>query len=175
MKGMNDAINSSLLRWRAADDGGRDEEADQAFRTVFQGAVSGPAVSSGFRSRTMAAIAASAERDARRARRARVAIVSGTVAGGAAAAYFGAGLAVSMFSKIFTGLFHLAIAVVVRGAAGFESGADFWTVLASLGRGAAALAADQNVTFIILAIQAVAIAALLALQRLLGADRESFE
>lgn len=172
---MNNAVNSSLLRWRAADEGGRDDEADQAFRTVFQGSVSSPAVSPGFRSRTMAAIAAAAERDTRRARRARVAIMSGTVMGGAAAAYFGAGLAVSTFSMVFRGLVHLAIAAVVRGASGFETGTDLWTVLSSLGRGAAALAADPKVTFVILGIQAVAIAALLALQRLLGGDRESFE
>jgi hypothetical protein len=51
----------------------------------------------------------------------------------------------------------------------------FWPVLASLGRAAAALAADPTVTFAMIAISGVAVAALLALQRLLGSDGESFQ
>jgi len=45
----------------------------------------------------------------------------------------------------------------------------------SLGRAAAAFVADPKVTVAIFAIQAIAIGALIALRRLLGSDRESFE
>jgi hypothetical protein len=69
----------------------------------------------------------------------------------------------------------MLIAGAVRGASAFQTGAGVWSVLGSLGRAAAALAADPNVTFAMIAISAVAIAALLALQRLLGSDTESFQ
>jgi hypothetical protein len=47
--------------------------------------------------------------------------------------------------------------------------------LSSLGRAASAVAADTNVTFAMIAISVLAIAALVALQRLLGSDEESFQ
>jgi hypothetical protein len=48
-------------------------------------------------------------------------------------------------------------------------------MLTSLGRAAAAFAANPTVTFTFLALQALAIAALVALHRLLGSDWESFK
>jgi hypothetical protein len=48
-------------------------------------------------------------------------------------------------------------------------------LLASLGRAAAAVAVDPKVTLALIAISAVAVAALLALQRLLGSDQESVQ
>ncbi|MCA1652074.1 MAG: hypothetical protein LC753_18005 [Acidobacteria bacterium] len=47
--------------------------------------------------------------------------------------------------------------------------------MSGLGRAAAAFAADPKVTFVIIVIQGIAIAALFTLQRLLGSDGESFE
>jgi hypothetical protein len=171
---MNEA-QGSYLRWRAADESGRDDDADWAFRTVFQTTVSDQPISPGFTIRTMAAVAAAAERDARRARRTRAAVISSTVVGGSVAAYFGAGWAISLISTVFLGALDLLIAAIVAGAAAVETGAGFWAVLASLGRAVSAFAADPRVTFAMIAIQGIAIAALLVLQRLLGSNGEPFE
>jgi hypothetical protein len=171
---MNEA-RGSYERWRAAEETGRDDDADWAFRTVFQTAMPEQAVSPEFTTRTLAAVAAVATGDARRARRARAGVLTGTAVASIAAIYFGAGWAISFALSAFIGLLNMLIAATVRGAVGFQTGGDFRSVLASLGRAAAALAADSHVTFAMIAVSAVAVAALLALQRLLGSDRESFE
>ena len=171
---MNEAPES-YGRWRAAEESERDDDADRAFRTVFHTALPEQPVSPAFTTRTMMAVAAAAAGDARRARRVRVGVLTGTAVAITAAVYFGTGWAISHASAAFIGLLNMSIAAVVRGAAAFQTGAGVWSVLASLGRAAAALAADPNVTFAMIAISAVAIAALLALQRLLGADEESFQ
>jgi hypothetical protein len=168
-------VPGSYQRWRAADESGRDDDADWAFKTVFRTVVSTEPISADFTKRTMEALAAAAEREALRARHTRAAVVSGTVVGGAAAVYFGTGWAISFLSTVFVGFLNLVIAVIVRGAGAVETGAGFWTVMGTLGRAAAAFVADPKVTVAILAIQVVAVAALIALQRLLGSDRESFE
>ncbi|MCA1560933.1 MAG: hypothetical protein LC804_11935 [Acidobacteria bacterium] len=140
---MNDALNS-YVRWRTADDSGRDDDADGAFRTVYQTVVPEEPVSPQFTARAMAGIAAAGERDARRARRTRAALVSGTVVGGSAAAYFGGAWIVSAFSTVFIGLLNLLIAAIVQGASGLETGASFWSVLAAVPRGRAAGAARAH-------------------------------
>ena len=165
----------SYQRWRAADESGRDDDADWAFKTVFRTAMPSEPVSADFTKRTMEALAAATAREARRARYTRAGVVSASVVGGAAAVYFGTGWAISLLSTVFVGLLNLVIAFIVRGAGAVETGAGFWAVLGSLGRAVAAFVSDPQVTVAILAIQAVAIAALFALQRLLGSDRESFE
>jgi hypothetical protein len=171
---MNEALGS-YEHWRAAEESEREDEADRAFRTVFQSAMPELAVSPEFSTRTMAAVMAAAAGDARRARRVRVGVLTGTAVAGIPAIYFGAGWAVSVASAAFIGLLNMLIAAAVNGAFVFQTGAGVWPILANLGRAAAALAADSNVTFAMIAISAVAIAALLALQRLLGPDGESFE
>jgi hypothetical protein len=168
-------IPGSYERWRAADESGRDDDADWAFKTVFQTAVTGEPVAADFTKRTMEALAAASARDARRARHTRAAVLTATLTGAVAALYFGTGWAIAMLSTVFVGLVNLVIAVIVRGAGAMDTGAGFWTVLGSVGHAVAAFVADPKVTVAILAIQAVAIAALVALQRLLGSDRESFE
>jgi hypothetical protein len=165
----------SYRQWRAAEETERDDDADWAFRTVFQAAMPEPPVSPDFTTRTMAAVAAAAARDARRERRVRAGVLTGTTVATTAAVYFGAGWAISLASSAFVGLLNMLIAGALRGAAASQTGADVWSMLASLGRAAAALAADPNVTFVMIAISAVAIAALLALQRLLGSDGEFFQ
>jgi hypothetical protein len=172
---MDDDLTWSYRRWRAADDGERDDDADAAFRSVFHAVRTEPRVPPHFTERTMAAIAGAAQGDAVRARRTRAAVVSGSVLGGATAAYYGAGFAISTVAAGFLRLLDLVVAVIVGAAAGVDAGADFWSMLASLGRAAAAFAADPKVTFVILVVQGVAIAALFALQRLLGSNGESFE
>jgi hypothetical protein len=168
-------IPGSYQRWRAAEESGRDDDADWAFKTVFQTVVPTAPIPAAFTTRTMEAIAAASGRDARRARHTRAAVVSGTVMGGAAALYFGTGWAISFLSTVFVGFLNLIIAVIVRGAGAVDTGAGFWTVMGSLGQAVAAFVADPKVTVAILVVQAIAIAALVALQRLLGSDRESFE
>jgi hypothetical protein len=171
---MNEAPGS-YGHWRAAEESERDDEADWAFRTLFQTAMPEQRVSPEFTTRTMTAVAAAAAGDARRARRVRAGVVTGTVVGSIAAVYFGAGWAISFASAAFVGLLNLLIDAAVRGVVAFQTGADVWSVLASLGRAVAAMAADSNVILAMIAISAVAIAALLALQRLLGSDGESFQ
>ena len=171
---MNEAPGN-YERWRAAEESERDDDADWAFRTVFQTAMPEHPVSPEFTTRTMTAVAAVAARDARRARRQRTGVLTGTAIVTIAGVYFGAGWAVSLASTAFIGLLNMLVAAVVRGAFAFQAGAGVWSLLLSLGRAAAALAADSNVTFALIAISAVAVAALLALQRLLGSDGESFQ
>jgi hypothetical protein len=105
----------------------------------------------------------------------RFGVLTGAALATTAAVYFGSAWAVSLASAAFIGLLNALIGAAVRGAGAFETGVGVWSVLASLGRAAAALAADPNVTFVLIAISAIAIAALLALQRLLGSDGESFQ
>jgi len=164
----------SYGRWRAAEDDGRDDDADWAFRAVFQSAMPEQPVSHDFTTRTMTAVAAAAAGDARRARRTRAGVSMGTLVATSAAVYLGAGWAVSLASAALVGLLNMVIAGAVRGASALTPG-GFWPVLASLGRAAAALAAEPTVTLAMIAISGVAIAALLALQRLLGSDGESFQ
>jgi hypothetical protein len=171
---MNEAPGS-YGHWRAAEESERDDDADSAFRTLFQTAMPDQPVSPEFTLRTMTAVAAAAVGDARRARRVRAGVVTGTVVASIAAVYFGAGWAISFASAAFVGLLNVLIDAAVRGVVAFQTGADVWSVLASLGRAVAAMAADSNVILAMIAISAVAIAALLALQRLLGSDGESFQ
>jgi hypothetical protein len=56
-----------------------------------------------------------------------------------------------------------------------DRGGDMWAVLGSLGRAAAAFVSDPKVTFMMIAVQGIAAAALFALQRLLGSDGETFK
>ena len=109
-------------------------------------------------------------RCAARAARVRTAMATGTVVATAAALYSGTGWAVGLVSAAFVGLLNFVIALVVRTAEASQSGAGVWGVLSSLGRATSALAADTSVTIALIAISAVAIAGLVALQRLLGSD-----
>jgi hypothetical protein len=171
---MKEALDN-YPRWRAAEADDRDDDADEAFRSVFQAAAGEQPVSLDFTAETMKAIAAATAVDARRARQARAAALTGVVAATAGAAYFGAGWAIGLVSATFLGLLNLLVAAVVRTAEAFQTGAGFWGVLSSLGQATAAVAADSSVTFAMIAISVVAIAALAALQRLLGSDEESFQ
>ena len=162
-------------RWRAAEADEREDDADEMFRVVFQSVAEEPPLSLGFTAETMKAVAAAAAVDARRARHARTAVMIGTIAATAGALYLGAGMAVSFASATFLGLLDLFIAAVVRTAEAFQSGAGIWGVASSLGRATAAVASDSSVTLAMIGISVVAIAALAALQRLLGSDEESLQ
>ena len=170
MNGMDD-----YPRWRAAEADEREDDADEAFRGVFESAVEEQPMSLDFTAETMKAVAAAVAVDARRARHARAAVLTGAVAATAGALYLGAGMALSFVSATFLGLLDLPIAAVVRTAEAFQSGAGIWGVASSLGRATAAVASDSSVTLAMIGISVVAIAALAALQRLLGSDEESLQ
>lgn len=164
----------SYRRWQAAEADGRDDEADAEFKTVFA-AVPPAGVTAGFPTRTMDAVSAAGARDRRRARRLRIATIAAGAAGVAVAGYFGAAVAVTVISVTFTRAFDLLIGVVVRMAGAAQTGSDLWSVLGGMGRAAFAFAADPKVTMMLFALQGVAVAALIALQRLLGADEEPLQ
>lgn len=169
---MDDDPLRAYRRWQTLEENGHDEEADRAFEGLFNAAVPPLAVSPDFTSRAMAAVAAAAERDARRARRVRVGAVAGGVSGSVAVAYFAAGYVMTALAAVFVGFIDLLVVAVVNGAAAMQSGMDMWSVAASVGRAVAAIAGDPRVAIGLVMIQGVAIAAFVALRRLLGSDVE---
>lgn len=171
---MDDELTRQCRRWLEADEGGREEEADAAFKRAFAALPELP-VAARFAARTSEAVAVALAADARRARRARIAVMAAASVATALGLYFGAGLIVSAISTAMLGLIDLLIAVVVNGSRAADQGANVWSVLFGLGRAAAAFLTEPKVTVTLLAIQGIAAAALFALQRLLGADAESFK
>ena len=171
----NEDLTRSYRRWHAAEAEGRDDDADAEFKAVFERALVQPAVSASFTAQTMAAVSAAAAREARRARRARAAAIAAGIVMAVTAAYFGAGLLVRVVVNGVTGGFALLVAAVVRTAGAAQTGADLWSVFSGMGRAAAALTADPTVTMMLFALQAIALGALFALQRLLGVDEESLK
>jgi hypothetical protein len=170
---MTEDLTRIYRRWRAAEASERDEDADGAYRELL--AVVGPAsrLAADFTVRTMKAITAAAAQDARRARRTRRVLVTGGVLGLATAVYFGGGVAVSLLSAALLGLLNALIGAVVGMASGAQTGAGFWSVLGGVGRAASAFVSNPTVTVAMVALQGIAIAALFALQRLLGANERS--
>jgi hypothetical protein len=167
-------LDHRYRQWRSADEEGRDEDADAAFAVVF-GSVPEQPVGASFTASTMARIADVTVREARAARRMRRVVLTGGVAAAALSVYFGAGLVVTGLSAIFSGLFDLFVGITVRTADGVQTGAGVWSILASLGRALGAFIAAPTVTFALIAIQGIAIAALVTLQRLLGSEEDSFK
>ena len=170
---MDDELARLYSRWRAADETDRDDEADAAFRALNEALRPERAVSPQFTARTTDAIANAMATDARRAGRARKALVWGGVTAGIIAAYFGAGPALSVISSTLVTALNLMIEAIVWVLTGPKL--SVWSLLNGLGRASAAFIADPKVTVIMLMIQATAIAAFIALRRLLGSDREFLE
>lgn len=159
-------------RWQALEEAGHEDEADRAFHALYKTAVEPLPVSPKFTAQTMAAVTAAAARDARHARRVRFGALVGGIAGGMAAVYFTAGYVLTAMSWVFVGLLDLSIVGVVYVAGAMQSGIDVWSIAASVGRATAALAADPRVAIGLVMMQGVAIAAFVALRRLLGSDVE---
>lgn len=170
---MDEDLTRHYQRWRDADAAARVDDADGACRAVFTGIAREPAVSSGFVAGTLAAIALATARDRARARRLRRASLVGSVAAAVAVLYVGGAWITSGLSAMLVGLLNLLVGATVQAATGVQTGLDVWSVLASLGRAAAAFVANPTVTIAMFAMQGIAMAALLALQRLLGSERES--
>jgi hypothetical protein len=78
-------------------------------------------------------------------------------------------------SWMLVALINLLVSATVQVATSMETGVDIWAVVAALGRALAAFVSSPGVTIAMLAMQAIAMAALIALQRLLGSDRESLK
>jgi hypothetical protein len=169
---MDDHLARLHSRWRAADAADRDDEGDAAFRALTEYVIPERAVSPEFTARTMDAIADAVAADARRVARTRKILV---VAGVAVfvAACFAAPFALSVASTALVAGLNGIVAAIVWVATGPEL--NLWSVISSLGRASAAFIADPTVTITMLAIQGIAIAALVALRRLLGSDREFLE
>ena len=172
---MDDDTLWRYRRWLEADAHERDEEADAACRSVFSTGRPDPPVSSEFTARTMAAVATTTAAERRRAVRTRRAAVVGGLAAVTTGLYAGGSWALGVLSGMLVGIIDLLVALTVRLATGAHAGTDIWTVLASLGRAGAAFVSDPAVTVAMIAMQGIAMAALIVLQRLLGSDRESLK
>jgi hypothetical protein len=166
-----DDLTRDYERWRFAEEHGEDDAADAAFRAVFDASISSPLPSREFATRTMAAIADASAIDARRARAGRAMLIWGGLAASVVAVYFGAGALLSVLSSAVVGALNLVISTVVWFANGGSARSSIWAVLTGIGRAAGVFVSDPRVTMALLACQAVAIGALVALHRLLG-DRE---
>lgn len=172
---MNDDLTSGYRRWLEADETGLDQEGDAALGSIFQEIAPAEPPSLAFTARTMGAIAAEAERDARQAKLTRRAAAVAGTAGLGAGVYFGAGLLLPAMATALLALFDFLVGAIVRTSAGVQAGSGLWSLLGSLGHAASAFVADPKVTFVLLVLQGFAIAALVALQRLLGSDGEPFK
>ena len=164
---------SNYRRWLSADEHGDDADADAAFGAVFEACVSDAAP-------VGAVHGADHGRDYRgggRRCRARPP--------GAAACFSGRGCRQWPWRSTsapgrpcrpcparFVGALNLLVAMVVWFANGPDVRTGVWSVLTGLGRAAAAFVADPRVTVAMLVFQVVAVAALAALHRLLGPERE---
>jgi hypothetical protein len=171
---MNDQHSRDWRRWTEAEQAGDEDDADVLFARVFRTAARADVASSRFTAATMAAVAAAAAADARRAHRMRVIGLPVAIAASVLLVYFTAGLMMSAFSTIVVGALDLLVSAVVRSATAVSAGGGAWSIVTSLGRAAAGVLASPSVTTTILALQGIAVAALIALQRLLRSDRESF-
>ena len=161
-------------RWLDAELDDREDDADALFGIVFRGAVpSAPPASAAFTARTMAAVGEAAARDARRARMTRRVVIPAASAAAITLAYLCSGLVLSAFSAIVVNALDLLIGAVVYVATTMRSGGDAWSLAGNLGKATAALLTSPSVTTTILALQGMAVAALIALQRLLRSERES--
>ncbi|MEO7273814.1 MAG: hypothetical protein ABIX28_03360 [Vicinamibacterales bacterium] len=169
---MRDDVNAQYRRWLDADEQGNDDEADASFERLFDACVPTPLPSVRFTETTMAAVASASLADAKRARRLRQVLLWSGGPLAAVSLYFGAGAAVWALSTGLVAGLNFLVAAVVWFANGHDVRSSLWTMLTGLGRAALAFAADPRVTIAILVFQAVAVAALAALHRLLGPERE---
>ena len=146
-------------RWLDAELDDREDDADALFGTVFKGAVPPAPASAAFTARTM-----------RTTRRVVIPVAS---AAAVTLAYLCSGLILSGFSAIVVNALDVLIGAVVYVATTTRSGGDAWSLAGNLGKATAALLTSPSVTTTILVLQGMAVAALIALQRLLRSERES--
>lgn len=169
---MTHPMKREFEHWLEADRQGNDDAADAACREAFQ-VLPSATVPLKFAADTMARLAAARAADAVRARRARMALLWGSAIAGPMAIYFSAGAVMWAVAAMLRGAVTLAVDATVRIAS--VSDWNLWALVGSLGRALGAIMSDADVTFIVIAMHGVAFAALIALQRLLGPDTESFK
>jgi hypothetical protein len=172
---MDEELIWRYRRWQEADQAGHDEDADVSCRAVLGAVMPQPRVPPDFAARTAAAVAHTRAQELVSARRLRRATVSGALGLTVASVYIGGPWALSMLAALLAGAIDLFVTLSVRMATGTETGGDMWTLVGGLGRAGAALVTSPSVTVAILAMQGIAMAALLALHRLLGPERESLK
>ena len=160
-------------RWLDAELEGREDDADALFGTVFKGAVPTAAASTAFTAKTMAAVGEASARDARWARTRKRVVLPLASAAAVTLAYLSSGIVLSAFSALVVNALDLLIGAVVYVATTARSGGDAWSLAGNLGKATAALLTNPSVTTTILALQGMAVAALIALQRLLRSERGS--
>lgn len=171
---MDDQLTRSYTRWQQAEAEARENEADAMFGVVFRsaGLAAGP-VPPRFTASTMAAVARAAAADARRAYRLRTYGLPAAVVCLAVGCYFLAGHLAALVSTIVVSSLNLLIALVV-GVTTNGAGGNLWSILSALGKATAALLSNPGFTAVVLAIQGLALVALVTLQRLLRSDEELF-
>ncbi len=174
MNELDNDLTREYGRWRALEYEGREDEADAAFGPVFRQAMEDRPVALAFTARTIAAVNAAAELDARRARRTRKVLVPLGAAAAAGLLYVAGGVLASALATCVLWVMNLLVSTVVGAARTADTGVDLWSLARSIGRAAAAFMSSPAVTVSIIAVQGVAMLALIALQRLLGSDREFY-
>lgn len=172
---MDDELTREYERWRDADNAGLEDEADEACLAIFAATRHEPVVSRDFTARTLTAIAQSGAADASWTRRTRRAAAFVGVGAAATLVYVGGPWLLAAGSWMLVGVINLLVSATVQLATSMETGVDIWAVGAGIGRALAAFVSSPSVTIAMLAMQAIAMAALIALQRLLGSDRESLK
>jgi hypothetical protein len=171
---VDEQLRRSYGRWQQAEAEAREDEADEMFGVVFRSAsLAGGPVPPRFTAGTMDAVARAAAADARRAYRLRTYGVPAALAGVALAFYFLAGHLAALVSTIVVSSLNLLIALVV-GVTADGAGSDLWSILSAFGKATAALLSNPGFTAVVLAIQGLALVALVTLQRLLRSDEELF-
>ena len=168
---MNDETARKFGRWLDAERGDgpmTDDEADAACAAVFAETVRQPLPPLAFTANTMARVAAARAADDRRRHVARKAAMWAGLTLGPVALYFGGGWMVSILSAVVVG----ALELLVQGGLQVATASDWsiWSLLGSVGRAFAAVMSDSSVTLVMLAMHGIAVAALVALQRLLGPE-----
>ena len=151
-------------RWAASERDGLDDEADAAFRALFERVPDRIPVS-GFRDRVLQAAARSAVRRAR-------ATKAWIAAAAAVAIVLGVALLI-WIPQLLGAAFNLVISAVVSTTLAFGRGLDVWTVLAQVVRAIGSVVNTPQVTYALVGLGAIAIAALYALQRVLEVGERS--
>lgn len=144
--------------------GPEEDRADAAFRALFK-AVPDRLPSGGFRDRVTVAAARAADRHARAARV--------WVAVGISTAAIAAVALLLQLPHLLRAFVDLLIGAVVSTALALSRGLDVWSVLAQLARAIGAVVNTPQVTYALVALGAVAIGALYALQRVLDLEERS--
>ena len=167
---MTDDLTRKYARWLEAEEADRPEndEADAACAALFATAVPPRPVPATLAAATMARLAEARAADARRAQQARRALTAAALVLGPIALYFGGGLLVSAASWLFVGGLGVVVDVGVRVAT--VSDWSLWGLIGNMGRATAAVLSDSTFTIAMLAMHGIAVAALVALQRLLGPE-----